>query len=73
MTPSEIKSYRQRFGFKTSEFARAFGVTRQTVWTWETGERPVPLPVALLCELAFEIRDVHMAISKIARLPEGQN
>jgi DNA-binding transcriptional regulator YiaG len=43
MTGDEIKGLRKRLGETYAEFARRFGVTRQTIYQWEQRGTPVGL------------------------------
>jgi len=44
MTAEEIANLRQKLGLNMQEFAKKVGVSRMTVFRWETG-RASPLPV----------------------------
>jgi DNA-binding transcriptional regulator YiaG len=46
MTPQELVEIRKRLGYKSrSAFAKAVGVTRQTMDNWEKGTVPISKPV----------------------------
>ncbi len=47
MTGSELKSAREALGAAQIDLARAFNVTKWTVWAWESGRHPVPDDIKL--------------------------
>lgn len=52
MTPTEIKSIRERFGLTQSELARMLRISDiRTIRRWEQGDVPVPGPASVVLEL----------------------
>lgn len=52
MTPTEVKSIRQRFGLTQSELAGILRLeARDTIRKWETGARPVTGPASIILEM----------------------
>lgn len=47
MTPTAFIATRQRLGMNRIKFAGALGISRNSVTSYESGERPVPLTVRL--------------------------
>lgn len=39
LTPAQIRELRLAMGYKTHEFAELMGVTEDTVWRWQRGDR----------------------------------
>lgn len=65
MTPSEFKSIREALGLTQSALASLFamgGDGARTVRRWETGERSIPGPVAVLMRL-FSARPALVALA----------
>lgn len=59
MTPQDLKSLRSRLGLTQKELAEEMGVSERQAWRWESGESPIPKPVAKLLSImlrAFEAR-----------------
>ena len=56
MTPAEMKIARAKLGdLKTAELAQIIGIRwDRTVRKWESGERAIPEPVAILVNLFIE-------------------
>lgn len=56
MTPAEMKKARAKLGdLKTAELAQIIGIRwDRTVRKWESGERAIPEPVAMLLNLFIE-------------------
>lgn len=46
MTPSEFTDARLSLGHTKKSLAKEWGVSRQAVWYWEKGKRPIP-PLAI--------------------------
>lgn len=52
ITPTELKSIRQRYGLTQSEFARILRIEDgRTVRRWEAGDRAISGPATILLEL----------------------
>lgn len=52
MTPTEVKSIRERFGLSQSELARMLRISDlRTVRRWEKGEVPISGPASIILEL----------------------
>jgi putative transcriptional regulator len=52
MTPTEIKSIRQRYGLSQSELAALLRISDlRTIRRWEKGEVPVSGPASIVLEL----------------------
>mgnify|MGYP003153195765 CR=1 FL=1 len=52
MTPTELKSIRERFGLTQSDLAAILRISDiRTVRRWEQGERPISGPVQVVLEL----------------------
>jgi DNA-binding transcriptional regulator YiaG len=59
MTPLELKAARKTLGLTQGELARALGMSGdRIVRRWESGERPVPGPVARMVRVFIEDRKV---------------
>lgn len=55
MTPTELKSIRERFGLTQSGLARILRVEDiRTIRRWETGERPISGPASVVLEIMAE-------------------
>ncbi|MHC4692109.1 MAG: type II TA system antitoxin MqsA family protein [Planctomycetota bacterium] len=56
VTPKDVKEIRERLNLNVTDFARLFGVTRQTVYAWEDEKNAgIQLgPAALLIRLLIE-------------------
>ena len=56
MTPAEMKKARAKLGdLKTAELAQIIGIRwDRTVRKWESGERAIPEPVAILIRMFVE-------------------
>lgn len=56
MTPEEMKKARAKLGdLKTAELAQIIGIRwDRTVRKWESGERAIPEPVAILIRMFVE-------------------
>ena len=56
MTPAEMKKARAKLGdLKTAELAQIIGIRwDRTVRKWESGERAIPPPVAILIRMFVE-------------------
>lgn len=68
MTPADLKSARKALGLSQAEFARAVGVASdRTVRKWEDGERDIPGPVAVICDLCERFPPVSTAIIAIGK------
>lgn len=80
MTKDELKAARAAFGLSADAFGRLVGVEGgRTVRRWESGEREIPGPVAVLTEALLAsaaVRD-HLGVTlqspnaKIRPHPEG--
>ena len=71
MTPADLKSTRHALGLTVEGFARALGVSGDSLRRWERGDPPGT--VALICDLAMTIPDVADAIrTRGADLPRGR-
>ena len=42
MTPDELTATRTAMGLSMESLAKALGISRQAIWRWETGSRPIP-------------------------------
>jgi transcriptional regulator with XRE-family HTH domain len=49
MTAQSLLAWRKRLNLRQGAAARALGVSSNSLRAYETGERPVPLYVALAC------------------------
>lgn len=55
MTPAELKSARHALGLSAEGFARLVGVeSGRAVRRWESGERSIPGPIAVLTNLLMK-------------------
>ena len=66
MTPEQFKAWRQHLGLNQKQAAAKLGVSGQTVWLYEKGEREegrpveIPKPVRLACAaIALGLDDYH--------------
>lgn len=52
MTPKEIKDIRNWLGLSQSDFAMMLGIASdRTIRRWEDGDKNIPGPVEVLCDL----------------------
>jgi DNA-binding transcriptional regulator YiaG len=64
MTPEALKSARNRLGLSAEAFARMVRVeSGRTVRRWESGDRAIPGPVAVIVELTETIPAVRRLFS----------
>lgn len=49
MTPDDFRAWRTRLGLSLTGAGAALGVTRRAVMMYQSGDRPVSLPIAKLC------------------------
>lgn len=50
MSAAEFRTWRKETGFSTNDAAYALAITRRAIQYYESGERPVPGPIAKLCK-----------------------
>ena len=51
LTGDQLRAWRKRCGWTQEQLAAEFGLSRRTVQYYESGEIPIPLPVARLVSL----------------------
>lgn len=49
MTPASLSAWRSRLGLNKSEAARRLGLSRNALEGYESGQRRIPLYIALAC------------------------
>lgn len=49
MTPAEITAWRDGYGLNRTKAADYLGISRRTLFAYETGRRKIPKPVELAC------------------------
>ena len=54
ITAEELKNFRKRFKMTQKEFAELIGVSKPTIERWETSEKVITGPVALLIDMLSE-------------------
>ena len=70
MTPTELRSHRERLALTQGAAARLIGVDGRTWRRWENAEREIPEPVARLVALMHERRV--MAFLAAHSAPQGR-
>lgn len=57
MDGKELEQRRIAAALTRAELAARLGVSRQTVWNWETGQAPIPGPAAKLIRLLLPLNE----------------
>ena len=67
MTPAEFKTIREGLGISAEELADDMGVTRKTVYGFESPSRLIDVPADRAAHLLDLARDFDRAVSRAAR------
>jgi DNA-binding XRE family transcriptional regulator len=60
MNPASLSSWRERLGLNKSGAAKALGLSRNALESYEKGERRIPLYIALACSaLAYGLPPIN--------------
>ena len=62
MTPQDLIEYQQKHQMRRGELAALVGVTKISVWRWESGNRRIPRWLELFLTLKDRERSLTMAL-----------